>query len=256
VSFQNLIQWLEDNPHLQSLKLCSRSLSDCNARDLEKVGRLVVALKELREVDISNNNLSAPKCSAFLAELADKETTMELIMPNNTMDSSSTRILGGILRDCSNISKLNLSLDSGEAAIVLFDSLRKNAVLEDLSIKLSGTFDKTVGISLEKMLECNGTITCFREYSQSLDEDCLVLISRGLEKNNAVTAFWLTMGACGLAGYEALCRAIASTSVIKSLSVYHRNCIITRAMARQISLGLERNRSLQPKLLHRVLRWV
>jgi type II secretory pathway component PulM len=47
VGFWNLIQWLEDNPHLQSLKLCSRSLSDCNARDLEKAGRLVVALKEL-----------------------------------------------------------------------------------------------------------------------------------------------------------------------------------------------------------------
>jgi hypothetical protein len=80
--------------------LATCSLSDQNARDLKKLGRLIVALKELRVVDISNNNFSAPKLSAFLAELADKETTMDMDSRENLMDVSSTRILGGILRDC------------------------------------------------------------------------------------------------------------------------------------------------------------
>jgi hypothetical protein len=69
------------------------------------------------------------------------------------IDASSTRILGGILRDCSNISKLNLSLDSGEAAVILFDSLCNSAALKDLSVELSGSAGKAVDVFMARMLK-------------------------------------------------------------------------------------------------------
>jgi hypothetical protein len=183
-----------------------------------------------------------------LAELAEKETTMELSMNHNTMDVFSTRTLAGILRDCDNISKLEVQLDSGEAAIILFDSLRENTVLEDLWVTLSEIIGETIGISTGRMLECNKTITRLRIVSQlgprSLGNECLVFIARGLEANTALIDLSLVIGACGLAGYEALSRAITGNRVIKSLRVRCRS-VITREMAILISAALAQNRTLE-----------
>jgi hypothetical protein len=53
VGFQNLLEWLDDNKQLQSLRLTSDLLHDRNARDMQKLGWLVIALKKLRKVDLS-----------------------------------------------------------------------------------------------------------------------------------------------------------------------------------------------------------